>query len=63
MGGASARQQSLLDAVAIGQQADAVAGEEGELGKGDGGGAGVVELGVGWGGVSRMAPGRPSPRG
>ena len=47
VGCAAAGQEALLDAGAIGEQADAVAGEEGELGQGDGGGACVVELGVG----------------
>jgi len=54
MGRAAAGKQTLLDAVAVGQQADAVAGEESELGQGDGGGAGVVELGVGWGRRGRL---------
>ena len=63
VGCAAAGQQSLLDAVAIGQQADAVAGEESELGQGDGGGAGVVELGVGWGRIGCSASARLSRRG
>ena len=47
VGCAAAGKQALLDGLAVGEQADAVAGEEGELGEGYGGGAGVVELGVG----------------
>ena len=47
--GAATGEQALLDALAIGEQADAVAGKKGQLGQRDGGGAGVVELGV-WGG-------------
>ena len=56
MGGAAAGEQSLLDALAVGEQADPVAREEGELGKSHGRGRGVVELGVGagLGGVSSL---------
>ena len=54
MGSAAAGEQALLDALAVGEQADPVAREEGELGKSHGRGRGVVELGVGagLGGVS-----------
>ena len=46
VGCAAAGKQALLNALAVGKQADAVAGEESELGEGYGGGAGEVELGV-----------------
>src|SRR5271157_1331751 len=42
---AAAGQQALLNALAIGQQAHTVTGEERQLGQSDGCGAGVVELG------------------
>jgi len=49
VGCAAAGQEALLEARAISEQADAVAGVECELSQGDGGGAGVIELGVDFG--------------
>ena len=58
MGSAAAGKQPLLDALAVGEQADPVAREKGELGQSHGRGRGVVELGVGAGlaGVSSQRP-------
>jgi len=42
--GAATGEETLLDGLAVGEKADAIAGVEGKLGEGDGGGAGVVQL-------------------
>jgi hypothetical protein len=47
VGCAATGKETLLDGLAVSQEADAVAREERQLGEGDGCGAGVVELGVG----------------
>ena len=47
VGGSAAGEDALLDGLAVGEEADSISGEEGELGEGYGGGAGVIEFGVG----------------
>ena len=46
MSRAASGQKTLLDGLAVGEQAHAIAGEQRKLRQRDGGGTGVVELGV-----------------